>query len=233
MSVHADTRMILAGRPLDVGDQQEPLAVLVSGFLRIARQRADGRRQIAALICPGDLIEVSQMTDFMEIEAATDATICTIPRSRAAGILTSSHPFRRALLAARQRMADRMREHVWALGALHPAGRMALFLVNSSSIMPWQALPSGGGILTMELGRADIADYLGTTAETVCRVVGRLDEMGLIRARDHRHFEIPDLRRLGRFAGIGSPMAIDPDVPLFGRVADDVGQCKSAGLVVQ
>jgi CRP/FNR family transcriptional regulator len=232
LSARVGTQTIPAGRPLDFCEEQMRFAVLVSGILRISRQQADGRRQIIGLFFPGDLIEFSQVTDYVEIEAATDARICSFHRSGIADLLASSHDIRMALLAARQQMADRMRAHVWVLGALNPAERIALFLASSCSNMPWQPLPSGGRILTMQLPRADIADYLGTTVETLCRVIGKLDETGLIKARDHRHFEIPDLSCLRHFGRTGQPIDAALGAVPSKSVGDDGRQCNSAGTAL-
>ena len=209
LSARASTQFIPADSRLTVNNDRAQFAMVVAGFFRVSRHSVDGHRQIIGLICPGEPIEFSQVTKYVEIEAATEAQICRIHPASAAGLLMESHGFRRSVLWARQRMAERMREHAWALGRLNAAERIALFLVDSCGCMPWQPLPSGGGILTMRLSRADIADYLGTTAETLCRVIGALDNIGLIRVRDCRHFEIPDLALLGRFACIERPKGGD------------------------
>ena len=64
--------------------------------------------------------------------------------------------------------------------------------------MPYTPLPEGGGLLTVELPRADIADLLGITVETISRVTRRLEAEGIIRIRTAQSFEIPDLGRLVR-----------------------------------
>ena len=224
LAAHHSIQNLPAGRPV-VGSNSQ-LAVLVAGLLRICHHRTNGHRQIISLLFPGDIIEFSQISDFVEIESATDVRICRMTRTKSDSMLNESRGYRLAVLASRQRVADRLREHVWALAALRPDERVALFLSDCCAIMPWQPLPSGGGILTMQLSRLDIAAYLGTTAETVCRSIAKLGAAGLIRARGPKHFEIPDLPRLSHFVRTErSPAMTATDHKL--PVADDRGQCES------
>ena len=233
LSVRASTQTIPAGRTLALSDKPAQFVIVLAGVLRLCRHRADGHRQIFGLIFPGELVEFSQMRDFVAIEAATDALACRIFPTSFNDLLTTSHGFRSAVLAARQQMTDRWREHAWVLGTLPPAERIALFLVNSCANMPWQPLPSGGGILTMQLPRPDIADYLGTTVETFCRVMGKLNDAGLVRSHGPKHFEIPNLLRLGRFVRTGRLAEIEPVAPPSpsAPVSDDARQCDSVGTI--
>ena len=202
ISADTDIKSLPAIRQVPNSDRHGEFAILINGYVRVSHQRADGHRQVINLVCPGELIELSQQTEYFEIESATDVQICNFQSGDISELLVESHRFRRVVLAARHRAADRLRNHVWALGALRPAERIVLFMINSCGTMPWQALPCGGGILTMQLARADIAAYLGTTVETLCRVIGKLDSAGMIRATDPRHFEIPDLGSLARYGRV-------------------------------
>jgi CRP/FNR family transcriptional regulator len=54
----------------------------------------------------------------------------------------------------------------------------------------------------LPLSRADIADYLGLTIETVSRQVTKLRKEGVIRIENSRRVIVPDIDRLMRHAGI-------------------------------
>ena len=58
-----------------------------------------------------------------------------------------------------------------------------------------------GGFVELPITRADMADYLGLTIETVSRQFTRLKTMKLINIIDKRHIEIPDLDALAQLAG--------------------------------
>jgi len=84
----------------------------------------------------------------------------------------------------------------WSLGALSPEERFCAFLALSTRFMPYQAQPDGSAIVSMQMPRIDIADLLGTTVETICRINRKLAKAGIIEIKDPSHFRIPDLRRL-------------------------------------
>ena len=71
--------------------------------------------------------------------------------------------------------------------------------------MPWEPLPGGGGVLDLDLPRADIADLLGTTIESISRISRKFHREGLIRIVDPRRFAIPDLARLARRGSLAPP----------------------------
>jgi CRP/FNR family transcriptional regulator len=52
----------------------------------------------------------------------------------------------------------------------------------------------------LPLQRADIADFLGLTIETVSRQLTRLATQGVIKVQN-RHIEVPDIERLSVFSG--------------------------------
>jgi CRP/FNR family transcriptional regulator len=57
----------------------------------------------------------------------------------------------------------------------------------------------------LPLTRADIADYLGLTIETVSRQITRLKSAGTIRLLDNRLFVVPDMSELVKAAGQEMP----------------------------
>jgi CRP/FNR family transcriptional regulator len=54
----------------------------------------------------------------------------------------------------------------------------------------------------MPLTRADIADYLGLTIETVSRQLTRLKTANVIKLNSNRLIMVPDIARLARAAGL-------------------------------
>jgi CRP/FNR family transcriptional regulator len=53
----------------------------------------------------------------------------------------------------------------------------------------------------LPLSRADIADFLGLTIETVSRQMTKLRKDGLIRIENNRHVSVPDIAALSHAAG--------------------------------
>ena len=54
---------------------------------------------------------------------------------------------------------------------------------------------------SVPLTRADIADFLGLTIETVSRQLTRLRKAGVISIENNRRVTVPNMDRLNEFAG--------------------------------
>jgi len=178
--------------------------VLLRGYIRRVHYGADGKRQITGWTLPGEAFSLRGGREPGELEAATEVEICRIRASSYEKALRESSRFRRAIHQLARARVDCIQQLTCALAALNPEQRVATLLVNLTRLMPWQPLPGGGGILTIELSRADIADFLGTTFETISRITRKFHRQGLIRIRDARHFEIANLGALARAGATAS-----------------------------
>lgn len=161
------------------GESAEACYRVLSGCVRVVKLMEDGRRQIGEFLLPGDLFGFDAMeTHDSAAEAVTETVLRRYPR-RMVEALAESH------LA----MARRLREltaaslrttHVLLLllGRKTASERIASFLLEMA-----ERLPEGqGGMLGLPMSRTDMADHLGLTIETVCRVLGHLRREGIILA---------------------------------------------------
>lgn len=91
--------------------------------------------------------------------------------------------------------------HMILLGHHHVAERMARFLLllhrHASADNPFSART----FVTVPLSRNDLSALLGTTAETISRLVHRLADDGVIRIETTSRFEILDMAQLLSMAG--------------------------------
>ncbi|WP_118138719.1 Crp/Fnr family transcriptional regulator [Oceanicella sp. SM1341] len=179
------------------------VAVLRSGYLRMLRYSAEGRREIVGLAGPGALVgEAEGGHGGYALEAVTGASLCRVERSRFRELMAADRELRRGVCLRYAERLEALRRHIWSRGLLTPEERLCGFLVLASAFLPYQPLAGGGGVLTIEFRRADIADLLGTTKETVSRSLQHLQAQGLIRLRDARHVLIPEPARLARRGGL-------------------------------
>lgn len=191
------------------------VAVLLKGFLRMLRYSADGRRQIMVIVPPGELVGegVETRTGYL-LEAATPVQVLRLERGAFARLMEEAPDLGRSIYRQCVSRLDRLQRMTWSLGLQSPEERLCTFLADACHVMPFE--PRGaGGVLTMELPRADIADYLGTTRETISRLTHKLKAAGLIVIRDPRTFDIPDTDRLMRAgacpsARIAAPAVVAP-----------------------
>lgn len=181
------------------------VGLLISGYLRIQRFSIDGRRQIITLLTAGDLVgEGSLNGEGCQIEAATPARICRFDRRVFDRLLDDDHGMRRAVYGLRLAKLEQLRWLTWSLGALGAEERICAFLAMATKHMPFAPLPAGGGILTVDLPRADMADLMGTSVESISRITNSLAARGVIRIHDARHFEVPDVGLLAKMGRLGA-----------------------------
>jgi len=167
-------------------DAPSPLVgVLVSGYLRFQRYSRDGRRQILNLTVPGDLFghEDDRRAGYT-LESATEAVLCRFDRRTFDRLLTEDGTLRRALYRYNEGNLDRLRWLTWTIGALRPEERIAAFLLKARAFLPYRDLPDGTGLLSLAIGRRDMADLLSTSVETICRVFKGMERAGVIRLLD-------------------------------------------------
>lgn len=185
-----------------------------SGILRLQRFAFDGRRQILSLSLPGEIVGYDRPCRAgLSVESATACSLWRIDRREFEGRLEASLDQRRDFYAQQHDQIERLRWLTWSIGALRPEERLSAFLALATRFMPNQPLPDGTAVLTMLLARADIADLLATTMETISRVTHALDEAGVIEIRDPSHFRIIDLPKLTELGRIDATFVTMPFGP--------------------
>ncbi|GIL01312.1 MAG: transcriptional regulator [Alphaproteobacteria bacterium] len=160
------------------GEKAGTLYQVEYGAVRIYRLLADGRRQISAFHVAGEVFGFeSDVHHHFFAEA-----ICP------SGIRIFSQPIDPQLagdiLPVAIAALVRVQEHLLVIGRQSASERVAAFLIDM--------MDRQGGLPEIELpmSRADIADYLGLTIETVSRAFSKFKVKGAIRLRGARMVEI-------------------------------------------
>ena len=183
---------------LDRHTEVEPtgLSVVIQGVLSEVHINRNGARRILGVTFPGEPVPPRGESDGIADEAATPVILCRISAASYHRTLSQSHEMRTGIYTQARTKQDRARQHAAAIALLSPEQRIASFIVECTRFMPWQPLSRDGGVLSMVLDRQDIAAFLATSAETVCRVLHRMQDCGILRLRDARTYEIDDLNCL-------------------------------------
>ncbi|MBV8978128.1 MAG: helix-turn-helix domain-containing protein [Alphaproteobacteria bacterium] len=175
------------------GDPIDASYRVLSGVVRLCRLTADGRRQIAGFRLPGDLIGIEWTGAYdMTAEAVRNVTCVRYSRSRLDRLSHEKAEVRDHLLSHLCRDLRSAQEHLMTLGCQSAIERVASFLLQTAR----RASASDGSVIDMQLGRQDIADYLGLTLETVSRTFTELAGRGLIATPKRRHVVIRNGARL-------------------------------------
>jgi CRP/FNR family nitrogen fixation transcriptional regulator len=160
--------------------QGEPAGTLYrveTGAVRIYRLTADGHRRIDSFRFAGEVfgLEPGAQRRFFA-ETAQPSELLPLPANDDTD----------AVLAFAIENLVQAQEHLMILGYPHAVERVARFLLDLDRRQGH--LP----VVTLAMSRADVADYLGLTIETVSRCFTRLKCQQLIRLASARSVEILD-----------------------------------------
>ena len=203
ISRHSRTKTAGHGETLIFDD--EPVyhyANIIRGVVKLSKIMADGRQQIVALqFAPDFLGRPFARESKLTAEAASDVELCVFPKAAFENMMRNSPELEHRLFAQTLVELDEAREWMVTLGRKTAAEKVASFMhLIASHIDPAQ---SGEESVSFDLPltRADIADFLGLTIETVSRQITKLRKGGLIEVHNNREITVPDPAALRRAAG--------------------------------
>ncbi len=181
------------------GDQADFQYRVVRGTVCLYKLLPDGRRQVARFCHAGDLIGLSARATYQyTADALSDVTAQRIRRTDLDAHMEDNPVLRRGVLASISEELNAAQNQLLLLGRKSASERVASFLVA----MTEQAVRQGGDghSVSLPMTRVDIADYLGLTHETVCRVFSQLKAQGVVRFSDPNEVEICDAAALADLA---------------------------------
>ena len=173
------------------GEPRRHVFTVTRGALRLVRLSADGRRQVAGFAMPGDFVGLSgASTHQHDIEALTGTELCRFS-VEAMQRLGAQYPHLQGKLLERACVElDSARDRMMALARMNPTERMADFLLRLAEQQARTGNPDPS--IALPMPRADIADHLGLTVETVSRCLTALRTRGLIALPGTYRVEILD-----------------------------------------
>jgi CRP/FNR family nitrogen fixation transcriptional regulator len=184
------------------GDPTQFCYRIVSGCVRTVGLDEDGRRQVAEFLLAGDLLGFDSLdAHHLSAEALTDTVVICYPR-RAVDSLAEQHgALARRLRDLTMQSLRRAHEKMFLLGRKSAGERVAAFLLEMARRAPGGAAQQGQ--VELPMSRADIADHLGLTIETVSRTMAQLCRDGAI-ASVRSGIEIRDRGALEAFGVAGT-----------------------------
>lgn len=161
------------------GEPRRHVFTVTRGALRLVRLSADGRRQVAGFAMPGDFVGLSGAAVHQhDIEALGATELCRFGADTLQRLGTQYPHLQGKLLERACIELDSAREQMMSLARMNPTERMADFLLKLAAQQARAGNP--GPSITLPMPRADIADHLGLTVETVSRCLTALRTRGLI-----------------------------------------------------
>jgi CRP/FNR family transcriptional regulator len=155
-------------------------ANIVQGTVKLTKLLPDGRQQITGFLFPGDFVgKVYSENHTTFVEAITDTQICTFAQGSLENLLEKHPHLTRRLFGLSNQSLERAEEWMLLLGRKTAREKIGSFLLLlSQRASERDADPDN---IHLAMGRADIADYLGLTIETVSRQISKLKAEQVIR----------------------------------------------------
>lgn len=162
------------------GDPATSVRIITAGMVRIVRLLADGRRQIIGFLQPGDMMGLALAGNYLySAEAVTPVTLRRLSRSQLDLLLERDPDLRKRLLAATATELQVAQDQMLLLGRKTAVERLASFLIALAKRRTPE--PEDHCRVELLMTRADMADFLGLTTETISRAVTKLKTSRLIR----------------------------------------------------
>lgn len=165
----------------DEGEPATHLFNVTQGSVKLYKLMPDGRRQVVGFLFDGDFLGLAGASGeayAYSAEAITAVEICRMPRRKLEQLLESHPKVERRLLGIAAAELAAAQEQMLLLGRKTAKERLASFLIQLSQ----RSEHRGGAAnpVALPMSRADIADYLGLTTETVSRTITQLKQSRVI-----------------------------------------------------
>ncbi len=204
----ARTRQIKPGQTV-FSDQEQPefFANIVSGVIKLTKTLSDGRQQIVGLLFAPDFLGRAYGGESPYLaEAATDVELCCFPSDNFEHMLGDFPDLEHRLFENTLDELDSAREWMLLLGRKTAQEKVASFLLMIAHRAPNIGCAHSDEMnfvqFALPLSRADIADYLGLTIETVSRHFTKLKSDGVINIINNREIAVPDIDMLANRADL-------------------------------
>ena len=180
------------------GDAGDCWYKVIVGTVRLCKLMADGRRHIAEFYFSGDCFGLENMPErLFSAEAVNEVIVMRYPRRATERLVDASPSLARGLRDMTLRDLANAQIRMLRLGRMSAPERVATFLLDMFERRDVERA------LDLPMSRNDIADYLGLTIETVCRVMSALKRRGTIDIPTPHRVELRDRPALAALAATG------------------------------
>ena len=162
------------------GDPASEVFNLLEGTVKLYKSLPDGRTQITGFLSAGDFMGLASDGHYAySAEAVTKVKVCRFQRRDLLALLRDFPTMVERLLTMTSDELAIAQEQMLLLGRKTAQEKVMSFLLALSRRA--QRRGRDGRTLSLPMSRADIADYLGLTIETVSRTMTKLRQRGVIR----------------------------------------------------
>ncbi len=181
------------------GDAAASMFNVTAGTVKLYKLLPDGRRQITGFLFSGDFMGLSVNDRYAySAETVTATSVCRFPRRKMDQLMDEFPKLQRRLFSMASNELAAAQDQMLLLGRKTAREKIASFLLTLAE----RAVRRGqkDNPVHVPMSRADIADYLGLTTETVSRTLTHLKSGGLIRLLEGSKIQIADMSELREMA---------------------------------
>ncbi|HEV7416892.1 Crp/Fnr family transcriptional regulator [Tianweitania sediminis] len=197
------TRVVKQPAGAELAAEAEPVASyanVMRGVVKLTKTLEDGRQQIVGLqFAPDFLGRLFTQSSAVTAQAASDVELCRVPRAALERLIAENPALEHRLMQQTLRELDEARDWMVTLGRKTAAEKVASFLYLIATHL--DPSKEEARHFDLPLTRADIADFLGLTLETVSRQLSKLRADQVIAIANNRHVDVFDMARLKKRCG--------------------------------
>jgi CRP/FNR family transcriptional regulator len=186
------------------GDRANHVFTLMQGTAKLTRLLADGREQVLGFRFSGDIMGYAATDTYpFAAQTLTPAKVCRLDRGRFDALMRRLPGLERRFLDLCVQELSQTQDQLVSVGRRTAEARFAGFLLHLDEASRQRNQP--GRVLDMPMTRADIADFLGLTLETVSRSFTAFRRRGWLREPSHGRLELLQPEALRELAeGLGA-----------------------------
>jgi CRP/FNR family transcriptional regulator len=159
----------------------------------------DGRRQITGFLITGDFLGLALNDSYAySAETVTLTSLCRFPRRKMEALLDEFPKMQRRLFSMASNELAAAQDQMLLLGRKTAREKICSFLLMLSQRASRRGHKENPVLVPMS--RADIADYLGLTTETVSRTFTQLKTSGTICLQEGNRIHIADMDAINDMA---------------------------------
>lgn len=195
------------------GEQARSVKILEAGWACRCRMLPDGRRQIVALLLPGDACDFDAVAPAPldhSVTTLTSVSLREIPHEAFEAMLVAHPRLREARWRDHMLAAAIQREWMVSLGQRNARERVAHLLCEAMARLELVGL-ADGKVCDFPLTQIDLGEATGLSSVHVNRTLQELRGGGLVRLRD-RQLQIADFEALAEI-GLFEPSYLLPMCP--------------------
>ena len=183
-----------------MGQPVEYLYVIRGGSVKSGVTTEDGQMQVLGFHAAGELLGLNGMGDRQhncEARALGVTSVCEVSVDRFEELAREDPAIQYVIFKIMSAKIRQGQELLLLLGKHNAEERVAGFLLSlSRQFAKCHCLATE---FSLSMSRSDIGNHLGIAEETVCRVLARFQDDGLI-SSEYRHIKLNNLERLRQIA---------------------------------